>query len=50
MSNQALKDLLNWIEIQIKNNPYAEVSLKFSVHDGKVKRIERGLIQKLQEA
>jgi len=45
--SEKLSSIFKWIETQIKNNPYAEISIKLCTHDGRVRRIERGLVEKV---
>lgn len=47
-NNHDLQSLMQWVQNQINRNPYSEISLRFCVHDGKVKRVERTLLEKLK--
>lgn len=48
MNENKVAEVMKWVEQQIKKNPYSEITVKFSVHDGQVKRLERGLMEKIQ--
>jgi len=47
MPEDKIQEVLKWVETQIRKYPFAEITVKFSIHDGQIKRLERGLMEKI---
>ena len=49
MDNEKIySDVLTWLKSQAKENPFSELSVKLIYHDGQIKRIEQGVVKKVQ--
>ncbi|MDI9424742.1 MAG: hypothetical protein QM472_07885 [Spirochaetota bacterium] len=41
MNQEIIAAALEWLEAQIAENPFADVGVSFSVHDGKIAKIQK---------
>lgn len=46
-NNTVIRDISDWIEREATENPHSEIRVSLHVHGGKVAKIERGTIAKL---
>ena len=48
MSDSLFKQSVSWLESQIDSMSFGEVSIRIIIHEGSIKRIEKGTIEKTQ--
>jgi hypothetical protein len=46
-NNEVIRHIATWIEREAIENPHSEIRVSLHVHGGKVAKIERGTIAKL---
>jgi len=44
-----IKQASSWIEEQITHLLFGEINIRFIIHEGKIKRIERTITEKVQK-
>lgn len=45
-NEEILSDVLKWVESQIANKKYCDMSVSFSVHNGKISKLQKSLTEK----
>jgi len=44
----ALESLPGWLQSESQKHPYSEITLRLIVHDGRMRRIEKTVTEKIQ--
>jgi hypothetical protein len=49
INSSQIESASRWLSEQAKKYSYAEISIKLIIHNNQIKRIERSLVEKVQE-
>ena len=47
-SEEKISQLSAWMLDEIKNNPYSEIGFSLTIHAGKIRKVEKKIIEKQQ--